>query len=335
MANADPDSQGPVFLERLRQIFLPPTDEHREGDEPRRGIIIAVCVSLSFMLWLSLSLGEERAVTLDLPIRVAEVPEGQALAETPPSSARVQVRGSGLELLRLLYDPPSIRVSATSEVVGLEEALDLPQVADVRVESIIPSSIELQMEPRTTRPIPVISRAEIELASAHELLSEPELEPDSIQVVGAQSIVDSLSGWPTEQIVIEDLQDTVRVDVPLADTLTRLIDRSADQVTLIARAGRFAEATREVKVEVTGVPSDQNLVALQPSSIRIRYRVLFDELFESRRSSEFFATVSYAQIRSDTTGYVEPNIHVPSDLLIRDPEPIPPRLRYYTFLSEN
>jgi len=108
-----------------------------------------------------------------------------------------------------------------------------------------------------------------------------------------------------------------------------------ETVTLIARAGRFVEETREVEVEVTGVPSGQNLVSLQPSSVRVRYRVLFEDLFKARRSSEFFATVSYDQIRTDTTGYVMPRIGVPSDLLIRDPEPIPPRLRYYTFVSGN
>lgn len=335
MANSDTESQGPVFLERLRQLFLAPTDRQRNDDEPRRGLIVAVCVILSFVLWLSLSLGEERTVTLRLPIQVVNMPSDQALTEVPPSTARVQMRGDGLELVRLLYDPPTITVNGSAEQVNLEEAIELQQVTNVRVENITPRSLDIQMEPRKERRVPVVSRVDIELASAHELIEEPRLQPDSIRVVGAQSIVDSLSGWPTQSTVVEELQDTVNVEVPLADTLSRLVQRSADQVTLIARAGRFAEATRKVKVQVTGVPSDQNLVALEPSTIRIRYRVLFDQLFDSQRSSEFFSTVSYSQIRSDTTGYVEPRIHVPSDLLIRDPEPIPSRLRYYTFFSQN
>jgi hypothetical protein len=133
--------------------------------------------------------------------------------------------------------------------------------------------------------------------------------------------------------VLRDVKDTVRTALALKDSLSGLVTRTAEEVTIEARAGKFAVETREVKVEVTGVPAGQNLVALQPSTIRIRYRILFDQLFASRRSAEFFATVSYSQIRSDTTGYVEPRIHVPTDLVIRDPEPIPPRLRYYTFLS--
>jgi hypothetical protein len=139
--------------------------------------------------------------------------------------------------------------------------------------------------------------------------------------------------WPTEQTEIADLQVTLEVEVPLEDTLNGLVDVAPETVTLTARAGRFVEETQEVGVEVTGVPSGQDLVSLQPSTIRIRYRVLFRDMFKARRSSEFFATVSYDQIRSDTTGYVTPRVHVPPNLLIRDPEPMPSRLRYYTFVS--
>ena len=56
-------------------------------------------------------------------------------------------------------------------------------------------------------------------------------------------------------------------------------------------------------------------------------------MFASERAPDFFATVSYDQIREDTTGYVRPELHLPSDLIIRDPEMIPSRLQYYTFVA--
>jgi hypothetical protein len=149
------------------------------------------------------------------------------------------------------------------------------------------------------------------------------------------SVVEGMDAWPTAARTIEDLQDTVEVEMPLADTLRRLVDVHPRSVQVTARAGRFVEETREVEVGVTGVPSGQDLVSLQPSTIRIRYRVLFRDLFKARRASEFFATVSYDQIRSDTTGYVTPRVHVPPDLHIRDADPVPSRLRYYTFVSES
>lgn len=256
------------------------------------------------------------------------------MVERPPSRVRAQVRGTGLDLIRLILDPPPIQVSASKERVEVLEALTLSRASDAQVESVSPRVIELKTEPRVRQQLPVHLRLNVKTAENHELIDEPDVSPDSITVSGAQSIVDNLSAWPTDSLVLKNIRDTVRKTVALKDTLNGLAERSEKQVTVVARAGKFAVETRKVMVEVTGIPAGQDLVTLQPSSIRIQYRVLFDQLFASRRSSEFFATVSYSQIRSDTTGFVRPRIQVPSDLVIRDPEPIPARLRYYTFLSD-
>lgn len=324
-----------MFWDWLRPLFAPEEDEPRRDEDPRRGMAITVCVLLSCILWLSLTLGEQRTQTIRLPVEVVETPEGQALAEVPPTHVQVQLQGRGLDLIRLLYNPPVVEVRATTSQVDVADEIDLPQGTSLQLEAVTPASFEMALEPRQTRRVPVQSRVEVDVASDYELLEDPLIEPDSVEVEGAESVVRGVEAWPTTASTIENLQDTVEVQVPLADTLRRLVNVRPQDVRVIARAGRFVEETREVEVEVTGVPSGQDLVSLQPSTIRIRYRVLFRDLFKARRASEFFATVSYDQIRTDTTGYVTPRVHVPSDLHIRDSEPIPSRLRYYTFVSES
>lgn len=330
---SDSDSQVPIFLERLRSLFqLSDADDRREED-PNRGTAITVCVMLSVVLWMSLTLQEQRMVSMDFPVVIEDMPEGKALAERPPSSVEVTVQGPGMDLLGLIFNVSSIRVDAESDKINVAEAVQLPQANDARVRGVTPQVITLKVEPRTEVQVPIRSRLEVRLASAYELIEAPTLTPDSVTIAGAESIVSSIESWPTKSVVESGVRDTLRRFLPLNDSLSGLVERNVDRVEVAVRSGKFAEETREVPVEVTGIPAGQNLVALQPSTIRIRYRVLFDQLFESRRSSEFFATVSYNQIRSDNTGYVTPEIHVPSDLVIRDPEPIPPRLQYYTFLS--
>jgi hypothetical protein len=327
------DSQSAIFWDRLRDLFAP-DEEPRSRERPRRGLAITVCVLLSAILWLSLTLGEQRTQELRLPVEVGETPEGQALAERPPAHVRVTVEGPGLDLLRLLYNPPVVSVNATTDQVNVEEQINLSQGSSIRLQSVTPTSFEMTLDSLSTRRVPVGSRVQINLGEAYELIDPPELDPDSVQVKGANSIVAGMETWPTDSMTINNLEDTVEVQVPLKDTLQGLAAVTPESVRLVARAGRFVEETREVDVDVTGVPSGQDLVSLQPASVRIRYRVLFEDMFEARRSSEFFATVSYDQIRSDTTGYVTPRVGVPPNLLIRDPEPIPPRLRYYTFISD-
>ncbi len=328
------DSQGAVFWNWLRPLFAADEEPRRDGD-PQRGMALTVCVLLSCILWLSLTLGEQRTQTIRLPVEVVEAPAGQALAEVPPTHVQARVEGRGLDLLRLLYSPPVVEVSATTSRVDVTDEVTLPQGTSLQIEAVTPASFEMALEPRRARTVPVRSRVEVVPASDYELIDDPHLAPDSVEIEGAVSVVEGMDAWPTTARTIENLQDTVEVEMPLADTLRRLVDVHPRSVQVTARAGRFVEETREVEVGVTGVPSGQDLVSLQPSTIRIRYRVLFRDLFKARRASEFFATVSYDQIRSDTTGYVTPRVHVPPDLHIRDADPVPSRLRYYTFVSES
>jgi hypothetical protein len=331
---ADNDSQTPIFWERLRNLFARDTEPRTpaSGEPPNRGMVIASCLLISFTLWFTLTLRETYTATLRVPIEVQAPQSDRVLSTLPPSHADVRVQGEGLELLRLYTSPPSIPVEVQEETINLESQLNLERFS-VNVESVTPRELALQTEPRVERRLPVRSRVTVETPPAHELIEPPVLQPDSVAVAGAQSRVEGLTYWPTERVTLTDVRDTVRQQVALADTLSRLVERSPEQVTVIARAGKFTEATREIEVEVTGVPSSQNLVTLEPSVVRVRYRVLFDQFFESKRAQDFFATVSYDQIRSDTTGRVEPRLHLPSGLIIRDSEIIPPQLRYYTFVS--
>lgn len=330
---ADTESQVPIFLDRIRGLFRSSSEEEYRDEDSNQGIAIAVCVLLSVVLWLSLTLQEQRMVSVEFPVEVAHVPADRALAERPPSSVTVELQGIGLDLLGLVFGPPTIEVEADQGRVDVRDAVSLPRTSNARVESVTPRVFELVTEPRVERRVPVRPRFNIRPAPAYELIDRPTLDPDSVTLAGAESVVGEIRAWATDSLVLNDVKDTIRTRVSLRDSLPGLVDRATEKVAVVVRAGKFAEETREAKVQVTGVPAGQNLVTLQPSTIRIRYRVLFDQLFASRRSSEFFATVSYDQIRSDTTGYVEPQIHVPNDLVIRDPEPIPQRLRYYTFLT--
>lgn len=330
---ADSDSQVPIFLERLRGLFRPSEDVQGREEDSSPGVAFTVCLLLAFVLWLSLSLQEQRTVTVDFPVEVGGLPEGQALAELPPSTVSVQLRGTGLDLLALIFNPPTVTAEANEGRVEVRDVLDLSRANDAQIETITPTVFEIETEERVERSLPIQPRLNVQTASSHELVDDPVITPDSVGVSGARSIVESLREWPTDSLVLDDVRDTVRTTVPLTDSLAGLVERTTDRVNVVVRAGEFAVETRKVTVDVTGVPTGQDLVALQPSTIRIRYRVLFDQLFQARESSEFFATVSYDQIRSDTTGYVEPRINVPTDLVIRGEEPIPPRLRYYTFLS--
>ncbi|MDQ7039506.1 MAG: hypothetical protein Q9M35_01015 [Rhodothermus sp.] len=319
----------------LQNLFSRPVggDGRRPDGGPSKGTVITICILISTLLWFTFTLQETYTTTLDLPVRVVNLPPDQALAVPPPSVVRVQLRGEGYPLVQLYFNPPTVTLDARQDAIDLT-GVDLNLPRGVVVEGVVPQVVELRKEPRVTRRLPVDLRVTIETAPTHDLLVPPRVDPDSVLVSGAVSIVEGLPAWPTVAMHLRDVRDSIALRIPLSDTLQPLVTVRPDAVWLRARVAPFTEGVRELPVRVTGVPSNERMVTLEPATVRVRFRVPLSQYETAMVAPDFFATVPYEVIRADTTGRVRPLIHLPEGLLIRDVVVIPPALRYYNVLIQ-
>lgn len=327
MPQSAPNSQ-PPFWEWIQSTFArtrrrpPATSEN----VPKRGLVITICVLVSAFLWFTFTIRGTYTATISMPTQVQNIPENQALVSLPPERVQVQVEGEGFSLIRLNYNPPTIPVDASEDVVNIEQAVrQLPQ--NVRITGVSPSSFNLRKEGSLTRTIPIRPQFEIRTPSTHDLLEAPELQPDSVRVTGAYSIVSGLDYWPTEERTFRDVRDSLVTTVELADTLSGLVRKSVQTTRLRVQARQFTEGMREIPVTVTGGP--ERAVTLDPPYILVKYRVLFSQYEEAMEAPDFFATVSFDDILADTTGRIRPELNPPDGIVLRDVERIPPVLRYF------
>ena len=295
--------------------------------------MITVCILISILLWFIFSMQETHTILLELPTEIRNLPPDEALTVLPPRTVRVQVQGEGIQLLRIYYNRPVIPVDASAEEVSFEDvAAEL--MSNVQLESVIPRTFVVRKEPRVSRTVPIEPRIEIRTPPAYDLLGPIRLRPDSVAVSGAASIIENLRAWPTEHRVFENVRDTLRVVVALADTLTGLVLREFNEVTVEAVVEEFTEGEREIKVLVPGAPLGEEYVQLSPPSIRVRYLVPLSQYDAARHAEDFFATVPYDEIRSDTTGRVRPRLHLPEGLDLREVTFTPLTLHYFNVLTD-
>jgi len=246
----------------------------------------------------------------------------------------VQVQGEGISLFQLYYNRPSYPLDASQPVVDLESTPpELPK--NLRLEMVAPRTFAARTDARVTATIPIRLRYNLTTPDTYELLYPPIAIPDSVRVSGARSIIADLTEWPTEVVRISGLTDSVAVDAALVDTLGQLVEREIMSTTMVAVSREFTGATRIVEVIIEGAPSTEKLVTLEPSRLTVRYKVLLSEFRESQRAPDFFATVQYDEIRSDTTGRVRPRLHAPANLTLRDVQWTPASLRYFNYLVNN
>ncbi|MEM8600755.1 MAG: hypothetical protein AAGF99_12615 [Bacteroidota bacterium] len=326
------------YFDRFRDLVasvLP-----REAERPdarRRGFALLFSLLVASVLWFSVSMDEDYALGVDMPVVIRQLPDGQALRSPPRSPVRVTVQGRGWDLLALSRNPPVLTVDADEDRVNLLSAASemgrLP--TGVRVQSVAPTTLPLDLDAEAEKQVPIELRGTLALDANHEFLEVPRLQPDSVRVVGARAVLRDLVAWPTRPVDIEDLDQSFVIQVALLDTLTELVQVDLSMTQLTVAVDRFTEATRELAVRVVGVPPGVQAVRLLPSRVTATYRVPVDDaLFaQAQATDEFFAFVPYASIARDTTGTVSPIPQLPGDLPVRDVRLEPAQLRYYTVVE--
>ena len=291
-----------------------------------RGLVITICMVTAFGLWLLLSLNDPGEIRLELRTAVANMPDDIAFAETPARSVMASVQGDVLTLFKLKFRPPLYTIDASQDITDSNMAVNWPQGITADFDS---PQITLEREPRSRRTVPIVSRVDIQPASGYALFGDAALTPDSVTVTGASSIVDRVHSWSTASVRRAGIKDSLNFEVPLVDSLTGLLTLTHSRTVLSAKAHRFTEGIRELRVIVTDIPNSENVVDLDPSRVAVIFHAPLDQFDAVRESEDFIALVSYEAIRLDTTGSVIPQIRLPVDLLVRHVGTQPASLNYY------
>lgn len=318
--------------DRLRALL--PAGPASEDELPeRRGLAVVLSVVVAVVLWFSFSMRETYAVPMEIPVDIVGTPEGQALAAPPPDRVSVVLQGEGWTLLGLQRRPPAVRVFANGPTVDLGAALreaGLP--ANVDVQSVQPNVIELALDTETSRRLPIRLRSRIDLAPPYDLLQPPRLQPDSVFVTGAQSLLGGLADWPTEILVAEDVDGDVTRAVALSDAFGGLLSPAVRQTVVTLDVGEYTEGRRLLDVEVVNLPPGVEGVRFEPAQVEAVYRVpLSGASYDRARTTEAFrAVVDYGDIlRDSTAGEVPVAARWPGDLNVRDVSLSPSRVGYF------
>lgn len=319
--------------DRLRAM-LPAQTEPLDADEPpsRRWLAMLLSVVVAAVLWFSFSMREDYTVPIRVPVEVVSTPSGQALSESPPTEATVTLQGDGWTLLGLSRSPPPVRISATGASVDMAGAVSESLPTTVRVQSVQPGTVDLALDTRTSRRLPIRLRERIETVPPYDLLRRPRLQPDSVSVTGAQSLLGTLTDWPTELFVAEGVREDLTRTVALSDTFGGLLVPSVRSTTVHVDVGEYTEGSRRLPVEVVNLPPGVPGVRFVPDVVEATFRVpaVGIEYDRAATTDRFRATVDYADIARDTTDAEVPvQARWPSGLNIQEVTLNPSRVGYF------
>lgn len=278
------------------------------------------------LLWFYISLNLFYTVTLTVPLDV-NVAKSQALASKIPSSIYVTIKGKGWDLVSLLVSEnltyyldltdvkKDIKINTFNAVT---ERLNVPH--NVEILNTYPNSINISFDMVQKKRVRVKNNIRITPKEEYIIIGNPEINPDSVNITGAKSILSKIKYIPTETKKLENINESISMVVRLSDTLSNMIRIEPREVFIEYNVELSAEKSfDDLTINIYNIPSDKD-VLLIPPKLKLNLRGGVEQLSQIN-PAEIKIGVEYDLIENDTIGYIIPEIELPIEVDIINFEP--------------
>src|SRR5262245_555769 len=155
-----------------------------------------VALLLALLVYLNVYTDRPATLIVSFPLQIAELPDSLSLSGPVPSAVQAELRGTGKQLIRMRLTEPPVRLSLAGVGTGrFERALtsaDLPLPSDVEIQVerlVSPRTVELQVDRKRSRRLPVAARVEGLPAGGVVWTGELDVEPDFVEVTGPEHAI--------------------------------------------------------------------------------------------------------------------------------------------------
>ena len=178
-----------------------------------------VALLLGLMVYLNVYTDRPNTMLITFPIEITDLDDSLSLSGPVPAVVQAELRGTGKQLLKLRLTEPPVKVSLIGVGQGRFQRMltsdDLPLSQDgPQVERLVgPRLLEIQVERRTRRRVPVAARVEGVPATGFAWSGRVVLWPESLLVVGPRSALASLDSVRLRPVSIAGRRDSTQAQV--------------------------------------------------------------------------------------------------------------------------
>jgi YbbR domain-containing protein len=198
--------------------------------------------------------------------------------------------------------------------------------SEVRVIKVEPDSLVLSFSKRVEKRVPIAPVTDITPGGGYVLIGKPVASPATVVISGAQSILDSITSFPTKLVLFHDAKQDVERTIALSDSLDNYVTVARDAPVTV-RADVQAIGERTIGGLVTGVdalpPSID--VLLIPNAVALTLRGGVDQL-ASLKPTEVRVHIPFDPILFDTARSLAPTVEVPEGVQLLSVDP--PRVKF-------
>lgn len=268
-----------------------------------------VFLLLSATFWFFNTLNKEREQTLNIPLEYKGFTKDLMFVEKLPQSIRINVKDLGVNLWRYVGKKPEPVIITFDKTINETGTFNM-NYSDLFAkvsEKLLPSTSILSMYPENinskyirlhSKILPIELVSNITLENQFMLSGPVQVTPSEVEIYGPKSVVENLKTIQTENLIIEQLKDTVSMQVSLRPVES--VSYAVDKVMVHFSAEMFTEKIAYLPVQIINNPTNLSILSF-PAEVKTVFNIGVTK-FKYFESNDIQVVIDFNEIKKgDTT----------------------------------
>ncbi len=288
-------------------------------------VTITFITLFSIGLWASVSLSGEYFTTITVPVKIVDIPPNYTVGNISEKEISLSIKAVGWEISKLTLGR-LVEFNISAELKHGQQKVLVKNFVNnnswltstVQLGEIVPSEITFSIEKLASKKVKVVPDLDLKYKEGYGLTSDITLNPDSVIIYGAESIISKIKSVKTESHVINNAEGTVNQQIPL-EKLDG-ISYNVNNCSIKFDVQKIVDKTFEnLPVIVRNVPKGRQLI-LFPEHINIVLRGGIN-LLGKMTNNDLKPYVDFWTAYRDESGAVEVKIEPPKYTVVIDKSP--------------
>lgn len=279
---------------------------------------------LAILFWLLINLSKTYTNEILFNVRYVDLPSDKEIQNTPPSEITASVESTGFNLLKLMVNTKTLDVDISNLAykngsmfyyLPNRHLFEISSQLNVgaRVDKFKLDTIFIDLGSNVSKRIPVKLNTNIEFKVGYNFTDEFLVMPDSVTILGPESIVDSITELNTQLLELTDVSEDISTTLQLDQNNSSKISLSTSEVTVKAEVDKFTEGTFTLPFKVLNTPEDVS-IATFPSEVDVIYQIGLSN-FKKITANDFEVYCDFAYSKENGLNYLVPKITTVSGLI--------------------
>lgn len=291
----------------------------------RKVFSIVLVVLFSIVLWGFVSLSRDFFTTVSIPVSIENLPEGYVVGYQSEEKVNVSIKGYGWQLASIVFGKTndflvSADLTKGIQIKNTQNAIqNNPWLAsNLVVVDITPPSIEFEVEPLDTKLVAVRPDLDIEFSPGYGLISQIKADPDSVELVGPASLINSIEYVNTKTLSLNKIESEFAGFIEY-EPVNKIRFLSPGSIVRFDVQKIVDKTFEGIYINPSGVPPEQELSFI-PAKVDIVLRGGI-KILGKLDSKEIVASIPFKDAITDTIGTLVPKINIPENTTLVDVKP--------------